>query len=249
MRPATSMPEWTRHVRPRLSSLHLTPAREAEIVEELSQHLDDRWRELVSGGASEDEATRLALAEFRDGNLLARFMAPLKQAQASRPVTPGAPPTGHVLRDLGQDLRYAWRLRGGIPAFTLAAVLTLALGIGANSAIFSLVDAVLLRTLPVDRPEQLVLIEQGMARGGTQNISRPLFEQLREERRLLGCLRRRDGLDDRQSWRAGATVSGKSPACRPCRESISRCSARPRSSAVRSRPTTIACPARIRWLC
>ena len=62
------MPEWIDHVRPRLSSLRVSPAREHEIVEELSQHLDDRWRELMSGGASEDEATRLALAEFRDGN-------------------------------------------------------------------------------------------------------------------------------------------------------------------------------------
>jgi hypothetical protein len=53
------------------------------------------------------------------------------------------------------------------------AALTLALGIGASSAIFGLVDAVLLRTLPVGRPEELVLIEQAMARGGTQNISRP----------------------------------------------------------------------------
>ena len=66
------MPDWTQHVRPRLASLRLSPAREAEIVDELSQHLEDRWRELRAGGASEDEATRLALAEFRDGDLLGR---------------------------------------------------------------------------------------------------------------------------------------------------------------------------------
>ena len=79
-------------LRSRLSSLRLSPAREHEIVEELSQHLEDRWRELVSGGASEDEATRLALAEFREGNLLARYMAPLRQAQAPAAITPGARP-------------------------------------------------------------------------------------------------------------------------------------------------------------
>ena len=61
------MPDWAREVRTRLSSLRLSPTREAEIVEELSQHLDDRWRELIAGGASPDEATQLALAEFRDG--------------------------------------------------------------------------------------------------------------------------------------------------------------------------------------
>jgi len=58
-------------VRPRLSSLRLSPTRETEIVEELSQHLDDRWRELMAGGASPDETTQLTLGEFRDGNLLA----------------------------------------------------------------------------------------------------------------------------------------------------------------------------------
>ena len=75
------MPDWAEHLRPRLSSLRLSPAREHEIVQELSQHLEDRWRELVAGGASEDEATRLALAEFREGNLLAQYLAPLRQAQ------------------------------------------------------------------------------------------------------------------------------------------------------------------------
>ncbi len=55
------MPDWRHDVRARLSSLRLSATREAEIVDELSQHLDDGYRELVSGGASEEEATRLAL--------------------------------------------------------------------------------------------------------------------------------------------------------------------------------------------
>jgi len=69
-----SSTRWTKEVRTRLLSLRLSPTRESEIVEELSQHLDDRWRELISGGASSDEATRLALAEFRDGDALARSL-------------------------------------------------------------------------------------------------------------------------------------------------------------------------------
>ena len=59
------MPDWAGEVRARLSSLRLSPTRESEIVEELSQHLDDRWRELIAGGASADEATRLTLSQFR----------------------------------------------------------------------------------------------------------------------------------------------------------------------------------------
>src|SRR3989442_15352036 len=87
-----SSARWTKEVRTRLLSLRLSPTRESEIVEELSQHLDDRWRELISGGASAGEATRLALAEFRDGDALARYMAPLRQADPPLPVTPRTPP-------------------------------------------------------------------------------------------------------------------------------------------------------------
>ncbi len=61
------MPDWTQHERARLSGLRLSPTRDAEIVEELSQHLDDRHRELIAGGMSPDEATRVALSEFRAG--------------------------------------------------------------------------------------------------------------------------------------------------------------------------------------
>ena len=84
------MPDWRPDLRARLSSLKLSPAREGEIVEELSQHLDDRWRELIAGGASPDEATRLTLADFRDRDVLARYMAPLRQAHPPASITPAA---------------------------------------------------------------------------------------------------------------------------------------------------------------
>ena len=76
------MPDWAPHLRLQLASLRLSPLREREIVEELSQHLDDRYRELLAGGTTPDQALRLALAEFTDRDTLARFMTPSRVTRA-----------------------------------------------------------------------------------------------------------------------------------------------------------------------
>src|SRR5919106_3815161 len=152
------MPDWAPHVRARLASLRLSPTRENEIVDELSQHLDDRYRELMTGGAAPDEATRLALADFQTGNVLAQKMASLRQAHTRTSIRPGAP-AGHVLADLWRDVRYAGRVLRRSPGFTTAAVVTLALGIGGTTTIFSFVNAVLLRSLPFTDSARLVMVE------------------------------------------------------------------------------------------
>jgi len=176
---------WAREVRARLSPLPLSPAREAEIVDELSDHLDDRCRELVAGGKSEDEAVRLTLAEFRSGNLLARYMAPLRQSNA-RPSPPPGAATGHLLTDFWQDLRYAARTFSRQPGFAAAAVLTLALGIGANSAIFSVVHGVLLESLPFKEANRLYRLRMVYPDGKAYTtLSAPDFMSVREQTRVF----------------------------------------------------------------
>jgi predicted permease len=81
--------------------------------------------------------------------------------------------------EMFQDLRFGIRLLLKNPGFTAVAVLSLALGIGANTAIFSLVDAVLLKLLPVRSPEQLVALDSFNDRGEQRGFSHPVFEQLR----------------------------------------------------------------------
>jgi predicted permease len=87
-----------------------------------------------------------------------------------------------------QDLRYAARMLRHAPGFTTVAVLSVALGIGANTAIFSLIDTVLLRMLPVHEPEQLFFVENVGARGGGGSPPYPCFEEFRERNHYFSGL-------------------------------------------------------------
>jgi putative ABC transport system permease protein len=185
---------WTRAVRSRLSAVSLPPAREAEIVDELSQHLDDRYQELIAGGASPEEATRVALADFRAGNVLGQLMASLRQAQVVAPVTPGAS-TGRVFCDLWQDLRYATRTFWKQPGFAAATVLTLALGIGATAAMFSVVYGVLLKPLPFEEADRLVTVRQYAPHGAGWNHGPGTYLTYRENQRAFEAIGAWDGAE------------------------------------------------------
>ena len=140
---------------------------ERELDKEVAFHLERQVQDLIAAGVAPAEARRQA-------TLLLGGMEQTKEACRDARGT-------RWLEDFFGDCRYGMRMLRRSPAFTCAAVASLALGIGANTAIFSLVDLVVLRMMPVREPGRLVEFQKFHPTYGRGNISYPQFEQFQRE--------------------------------------------------------------------
>ena len=145
---------------------------EEQLEKELRHHLDLHTSDLIAQGYSPEEARRQAQLAL-GGSEQVKEMC--RDARGTR-----------WFEELLQDLRIGLRMMWKNPGFTLVVTATLALGIGANTAIFGLVDALLLRPLPVKAPGELVLFMRGEGRGPA--LSYPDFTALRERNEVLSDL-------------------------------------------------------------
>jgi predicted permease len=145
---------------------------EREMQDEMRIHLELYQADLRRRGVPDEEARRRALAEF--GGVEGR-KDECREAVGLR-----------LFDELRGDIGYAVRLLRRSPGFTVVALLSLGLGIGANTAIFSLIDTVLVKTLPVQDPQQLFFVDNsGGKSGGGSGPPYPCFERLRDHNRFL----------------------------------------------------------------
>src|SRR6266542_4154341 len=176
-----------------------------ELAEEMKFHLELKMEENLQSGMKPAEARSAAQRQFGNQTLLKEVSREMWRVRS--------------IETLFQDLRYGLRVLLKQPSFTCMAVLTLALGIGSNTAIFSLLDAVLLKMLPVKNPERLVFLERiGGAPLGpkrSSNLSYAFFEQLRARHEALAGVctffsdpRINVGVDGKAEVANGQRVSG-----------------------------------------
>ena len=203
------MSEWKQYVREHLPPLNVSAAREREILEELAQQLEQEYTAALRSGDSAREAEQRAKTQFADWKKLARDIQHAEQpigAEVSRRMPETWKPTvaearlrqrrgGMMIADFLQDLRYALRMLRKSPGFAAVMVLTLALGIGANTTIFSIIRGVLLRPLPYGEPDRLMMLyENNPKRTCPQcSVSAANFMDWREQNHSFDRIAAMDG--------------------------------------------------------
>ncbi|MGE0041952.1 MAG: ADOP family duplicated permease [Vicinamibacterales bacterium] len=172
--------DWPAYVRRHLPPTGLDPAREADIVEELAQQFEQTYEDAVGEGLTDAEAEHRAKGTVADWSVLARDIAEAERSKAARAARVIAAPllaepasqgrAGAMTAALWHDVRYGLRLLARHKAFAATTILTLAVTIGATTAIFSLVSAVLLKPLPFSEPGQLMDLSEAAPEIGFDQI-------------------------------------------------------------------------------
>jgi putative ABC transport system permease protein len=182
------MPDWKQEIKERLANLNIDPTREAAVVEELAQYLDDHHAELLAGAVTEAEAARRTLAELSGSEMLERELRREERQVPQEFIVLGTNRRTKMIADLWQDLRFGARMLLKNPGISAVIVLTLALGIGANAALFSVVNGVLLNPLPYPQPEQLVSLHQSKPNVATGSIPYPNFLDWQRENQTFSAM-------------------------------------------------------------
>jgi putative ABC transport system permease protein len=171
------MMDWRRYVRSHLPPLAVSAEREIEIVEELAGQLESTYQRARSGGAADDQAMWLAIAEVPDWAAFARTVHTIEHPHVQPPAAGAG--SGGLMTGFIQDIRYAWRALTRAPGFAAVAIVTLALGIGATTIVYSIVDGILLRPLPIADPDRVMFVRETF-NGQDGSFSWPNFLDTRE---------------------------------------------------------------------
>jgi putative ABC transport system permease protein len=184
------MPDWKAIVTGRLAERRVNPIDHPAVIEELSQHLDDGYRSLIARGVPPTDAETSVLEELEGDEALERELRQADRTRTSDAPILGADSRSRWLRGLWQDVRYAGRVSWRNPGFTSIAVVTLALGVGANTAMFSIINAVMLRPLPYPEPDRLVRIWESNVRRGwpAWSTSEPNFLDFRARTTMFDAI-------------------------------------------------------------
>ncbi len=158
----------------RVKALFQSGKLDAEIEDELRFHIGMRTQANVRDGMQPEQAERDARRRFGNSTVLKEETREMDLAMWCETTI--------------QDVRFAWRTLRKNRAVTLVALLTLALGVGANTALFSLLNAVVLRDLPVPHPEQLVRVGAHQADDPFTGLSLPMFEEIARQQKVFSSM-------------------------------------------------------------
>jgi predicted permease len=187
------MPDFKKIVRERVAGLRLEAAAESNLTEELAQHLEDLCRELRSAGATEEEAYRKAASELDDMYPIEAEMERSRRMPEHDTVPAGDMSRGSFFADLSRDLRYTIRAARKNPLFVAFVVGTLALGIGANTTVFTVINTLVLNPLPVRNASELAAVSTAEAKitsksGVALPISYPNFKDYQDKNEVFTAL-------------------------------------------------------------